>query len=39
MYSYRVGSDKPKKCKGIKKCIVKKAISFEDDKRCLFEGV
>ena len=38
MYSYRVGSDEPKKCKGIKKCVVKKTISFEDYKRCLFEG-
>ena len=24
MYSYRVGSSEPKKCKGIKKCVVKK---------------
>ena len=39
MYSYRVGSDEPKKCKGIKKCVVKKTISFEDYKRCLSEGV
>ena len=38
MYSYRVGSDEPKKCKGVKKCIVKKTISFDDYKRCLFEG-
>ena len=38
MYSYRVGKDVPKKCKGIKKCVVKKTISFEDNKRCLFEG-
>ena len=37
MYSYRVGEDEPKKCKGIKKCVVKKTISFEDYKRCLFE--
>ena len=27
-----------KKCKRIKKCIVKKIISFEVYKRCLFEG-
>ena len=39
MYSYRVGSDEPKKCKGIKKCVVKKTIRFEDYKRCLFDGV
>ena len=39
MYSYRVGKDEPKKCKGIKKCVVKKTITFEDYKRCLFDGV
>ena len=38
MYSYGVGEDEPKKCKGIKKCVVKKTISFEDYKRCLLEG-
>ena len=43
MYSYRVGEngsaqDEPKKCKGIKKCVVRKTISFEDYKQCLFEG-
>ena len=38
MYSYRVEESEPKKCKGIKKCVVKKTISFEDYKRCLFEG-
>ena len=38
MYSYRVGSSEPKKCKGIKKCVVKKTISFEDYKKCLFNG-
>ena len=38
MYSYRVGNTEPKKCKGIKKCVVKKTIAFEDYKRCLFEG-
>ena len=38
MYSYKIGEkDEPKKCKGIKKCVVKKTISFEDYKRCLFE--
>ena len=26
-----------KKCKGIKKCVVKKALTFEDYKNCLFE--
>ena len=39
MYSYKIGEkDEPKQCKGIKKCVVKKTISFEDYKRCLFEG-
>ena len=38
MYSYRVGSSEPKKCKGIKKCVVKKTITFEDYKRCLFNS-
>ena len=43
MYAYKMGSaestterDKVKKCKGVKKCIVKKTISFEDYKACLF---
>ena len=38
MYSYRVGKTEPKKCKGIKKCVVKKTITFDDYKNCLFEG-
>ena len=38
MYSYRVGNVEPKKCKGIKKCVVKKTITFDDYKECLFEG-
>ena len=38
MYSYRVGNSEPKKCKGIKKCVVKKTITFEDYKRCLYDG-
>ena len=39
MYSYRVEEQEPKKCKGIKKCVMKKTITFEDYKRCLFEGI
>ena len=39
MYRYRVEELEPKKCKGIKKCIVKKTIRFEDYKRCLFDGI
>ena len=45
MYAYEKGSaestagrDEVKKCKGIKKCVVKKTISFEDYKACLFSG-
>ena len=38
MYSYKVGNSEPKKCKGIKRCVVKRTISFEDYKRCLFSG-
>ena len=29
---------KIKKCKGIKKCIVKKTLTFEDYKACLFNS-
>ena len=35
MYSYKVGNSESKKCKGIKKCFVKKTISFDDYKDCL----
>ena len=38
MYSYKVGNSEPKKCKGIKCCLVKKTISFDDYKTCLFSG-
>ena len=38
MYSYKVGNSEPKKCKGIKKCVVKRTISFDDHKRHLFGG-
>ena len=36
MYSYKVGNSEPKKCKGIKKCVVKRTINFDDYKKCLF---
>ena len=37
LHSYKVldGSE-DKKCKGIKKCVVKKTLTFEDYKTCLF---
>ena len=37
LYAYKTyngGGDK--KCKGVKKCLVKKNLSFEDYKHCLF---
>ena len=38
MYAYKTGSAESKKCKGIKKCVVHKTISFKDYKACLFGG-
>ena len=38
MYFYKIGSKESKKCKRVKKCIVKKDIKFEDYKRCLMNG-
>ena len=38
MYAYKTGLVESKKCKGIKKCMVKKTISFEDYKNCLLSG-
>ena len=45
MYAYKArgsestaGRDEVKKCKGIKKCVVRKTISFEDYKNCLLSG-
>ena len=38
MYAYKTGSAESKKCKGIKKCVVRKTINFEDYKACLFGG-
>ena len=37
LYSYKkLDGSEDKKCKGIKKCIVKKTLTFEDYKACLF---
>ena len=37
LYSYRkLDETCDKKCKGIKKCIIKKTLTFEDYKACLF---
>ena len=38
MYAYKTGSDESKKCKGTKKCMVKKTISLVDYNNCLFGG-
>ena len=37
LYSYKkLDGSEDKKCKGIKKCVVKKTLTFEDCKTCLF---
>ena len=37
LYSYKnLNGSEDKKCKGIKKCVVKKNLTFEDYKTCLF---
>ena len=37
LYSYKkLDGLKDKKCKGINKCVVKKTLTFEDYKTCLF---
>ena len=37
LYSYKkLGGSEDKKCKRIKKCVVKKTLTFEDYKICLF---
>ena len=37
LYSYRkLGGAEGKKCKGIKKGVVKRTLTFEDYKNCLF---
>ena len=39
LYSYKVEDEKElKKCKGIKKNVVKKSIDFDDFVKCLFTG-
>src|SRR6218665_2997739 len=35
LYSYRMDGEDYKKCKGIKKCVVKKRITHDDYKDCL----
>ena len=38
MYAYKIGSAESKTSKGIKKCVIKKTISFKDYKNCLLSG-
>ena len=39
LYSYLMNEDKEtKKCKGIKKSVIKKEITYQDCKDCLFSG-
>ena len=39
LYAYRkLDGDENKPCKGIKKCVVKQTLSFNDYKSCLFGG-
>ena len=39
LYAYKkVDNTEDKKCKGIKKCVVKKTISFDDYKNCLLDS-
>ena len=37
-YPYKTENIEAKKCKGIKKCVVRKTITFDDYKDCLFSG-
>ena len=40
LYAYKMGDGKAdKKCKGVKKAVVKNSITFENYKDCLFNGV
>ena len=39
LYSYKkLDGSEDKKCKGIKKCVVKKTLTYEDYKTCLFNN-
>ena len=43
LYSFKMaiadGYKEEKKCKGIKKAVVKKHIAFDDYKKCLFNNI
>ena len=38
-YSFVLGKEERKKCKGIKKCVTKNNISFKDYETCLFSNI
>ena len=39
LYWYRMfEGEESKKCKGVKKSVIKKSIAHDDDKKCLFRG-
>ena len=38
LYSYRIKEVEEKKCKGVKKSVVRESIDFEDYKKCLLDG-
>ncbi|KAK3726360.1 hypothetical protein QZH41_006067 [Actinostola sp. cb2023] len=38
LYAYKTEEKEEKKCKGIKKSVVKKDLDFDDYKNCLFSG-
>ena len=38
LYSYKMNDNEEKKCKGVKKNVIKKKIRHEDYKDCLFSG-
>ena len=39
LYSYKMlEGEESKKCKGVKKSVIKKTITHEDYKKCLFTG-
>ena len=37
-YAYKYNSKEEKKCKGIKKCVLKKTLGFDDYINCLISG-
>ena len=40
LYAYKMAEDgdEEKKCKGVKKAVIKKEITFDNYKECLFSG-